>query len=218
MLERPRSAALAALACLVGLALTGLIAYLVPLAHAHDSASLDGFTSLGNARRDVVLDRIAHMADPAPYGLLAAAVVATALARARWRLAAVLAVVLVGAPTTTEVLKHGLAHPRVAEWLGAAQIGAASWPSGHATASMAIALCGVLAVPAVLRPLAGVAGGLFALGVSFSILVLHWHFPSDIVGGFLCAATWTLAGVAVLRARPSPASARGPAPARPAAA
>jgi membrane-associated phospholipid phosphatase len=199
MLERPRSAALAALACFAGLALTGLLAYLVPLAHARDSASLSGFVGLGNERRNAFLSHIAHMADPAPYGLLAASVVALALARRRRLPAAALAVVLLGAPLTTEALKHALEHPRIAEWLGASQIGAASWPSGHATASMSIALCGVVAAPPVLRPLAGVAGGLFAVGVSFSILVLHWHFPSDIVGGYLCAATWTLAAVAVVR-------------------
>src|SRR5204863_3674731 len=102
------------------------------------------------------------------------------------------------APGTTELLKPLLAHPRTAEWLGDSQVAAASWPSGHATAAMTVALCAVLVAPAALRPLAAVAGSLFALAVSFSILVQHWHFPSDVVGGYLVAATWGLLAVAAL--------------------
>jgi membrane-associated phospholipid phosphatase len=199
---RPRTAALAALACLAGLAATGVLAYMLPAAHAHDAASLDGFVALGSSRRDAVLERVAHLADPGVYALFAVALVAVALARRRPRAAAAVAVVSVAAPTTTEALKHLLAHPRIAEWLGPAQIASASWPSGHATASMTVALCAVAVAPAVLRPLVAVAGGLFAVGVSFAILVLHWHFPSDIVGGYLCAATWTLGALAVLRRWP----------------
>jgi len=203
MLARPRTAALAAVACLAGLAITGLLAHAVPLTRGRDAASLDGYVTLGSERLDLdAVGRIAHLADPGPYLAFAAMLVVLALVRRRLRLAALLPVVVVGAPATAETLKPLVAHPRFAEWLGSAQIGSASWPSGHATASMTIALCGVLAAPAVLRPLAAVMGGLYALLVSFSILVLHWHFPSDIVGGYLCAAAWTLGAVAVLRRWP----------------
>ena len=38
----------------------------------------------------------------------------------------------------------------------------------------------------------------FAIAVSYSFLELAWHYPSDVLGGFLVAGTWTLLGVAGL--------------------
>lgn len=195
---------LGALTCLAGLALTGLLAHLVPGAQVRDSSSLNGFALLGGPRLDPLLGHFAQLADPDAYAVLAAALLIAALVQRRWQLAAAVAVIAVAAPGTTELLKPLLSHPRPAEWLGEGQIAAASWPSGHATASMTIGLCAVLVAPPALRPLAAVGGCLFALAVSFSILVLHWHFPSDVVGGYLVAATWGLLAVAALRRWPPP--------------
>jgi len=39
-----------------------------------------------------------------------------------------------------------------------------------------------------------------ALGVSFSIVSLGWHLPSDVAGGFLLATGWALVLLAALRA------------------
>jgi hypothetical protein len=33
-----------------------------------------------------------------------------------------------------------------------------------------------------------------------SVLILNWHFPSDVIGGQLLAATWCLVALATLRA------------------
>jgi hypothetical protein len=76
----------------------------------------------------------------------------------------------------------------------------ASWPSGHATAAMSLALCFVLAAPGRLRPAAAALGAVFAVAVSYSFLTLGWHYPSDVFGGFLVAGIWTLLGVAALSA------------------
>jgi membrane-associated phospholipid phosphatase len=79
---------------------------------------------------------------------------------------------------------------------------------------MTLALCGVLAAPPRLRPTAAAIGALFAIAVSYAILALRWHFPSDVVGGFFNAAFWTLLAVAVLahsaRIRPFPQREAGP--------
>jgi hypothetical protein len=101
---------------------------------------------------------------------------------------------------TTESLKQLLASPRVDEWLGHAEIGAASWPSGHSTAAMTMALCAVLAAPPRLRPTIAALGGAFALAVAYAILTLGWHFPSDVFGGYLVAATYVLLGIAAVAA------------------
>jgi hypothetical protein len=48
------------------------------------------------------------------------------------------------------------------------------------------------------------------VAVSYSILALSWHFPSDVVGAYLVAATWMLVAVAALEALGARRS--GPAP------
>jgi membrane-associated phospholipid phosphatase len=197
-LRTPKIALLGALACLVGLAGTGMLAYLVPVAHFRDSVTLAGFEHLNRPRLTPLLDHVAHLADPVPYALIGLGLAAVAFARGRARVALAIVVLLFVTGATTEALKHLLAQPRHSEWLGGGQIAAASWPSGHATASMTLALCGVLAMPQRLRPTAAAVGALFAIAVSYAILALGWHFPSDVIGGFLNAAMWTLLAVAVL--------------------
>ena len=76
---------------------------------------------------------------------------------------------------------------------------------------MMLALCAVLVSPRRLRPLVALLGTALAVGVSYSILVLGWHFPSDVLGGFLVAGGWTSLTLAGLWwARGSLAGAHGP--------
>lgn len=187
-----------ALTCALALALTGLLAALVPVVHVHDSATLQGFVVLDQPRVAPVADFVAHLADPLPYALIGLALAAVAAARRRLSVALAIPPLLVATEVTTQLLKQLLAHPRFDEWLGASQIPAASWPSGHATAAMTLALCAVIAAPAALRPLAAFAGGAFAIAVSYAILVLGWHFPSDVLGGYLVAGMWMSLAVASL--------------------
>jgi membrane-associated phospholipid phosphatase len=198
MLRRPRTALLAALACLAGLGVTLVLAYFAPPFGGRDAATLQGFVDLNRPRLTPWLSHVAHLADPGPYGLIGLALILMALARRRGRVALAIAIVLVCSEVTTQALKPLLAHPRPQEWLGKGQISAAAWPSGHATAAMALALCGVLAVPARWRRAAATVGGLFALAVAYAILTLGWHFPSDVIGGFLIAALWTALMVAAV--------------------
>jgi len=197
--RRPATAALAAFACLCGLALTGLVALVLPVAQVRDSTTLHGFIALSGTRVGGVAPWVAHLVDPVPYAVGAVVLALTALLRGRPRLALLVPVSMLGASATTELLKPLVAQPRFSEWLGAGNhILLASWPSGHATASMMVALCSVLVVPPALRPLAALLGTTLAVGVSYSILVLGWHFPSDVLGGFLVGGVWTSAAVAVL--------------------
>ncbi|TML01527.1 MAG: phosphatase PAP2 family protein [Actinobacteria bacterium] len=198
MSRSPRIALLAALTCVAGLGITLLLAYFAPPFGGRDAATLQGFVDLNRPQLTPVLSHIAHVADPAAYGLIGLALILLALARRRGRVALAIAIVLVCSAVTTQALKPLLAHPRPQEWLGKGQISAAAWPSGHATAAMALALCGVLAVPARWRRAAATVGGLFALAVAYAILTLGWHFPSDVIGGFLVAALWTALMVAAV--------------------
>jgi membrane-associated phospholipid phosphatase len=183
---------------MAGLSVTLVLAYFAPPFSGRDAATLQGFIDLNRPHLTPLISHIAHLADPAPYGLIGLALVIVALARRRGRVALAIAVVLIGSVLTTELLKPLLSHPRPQEWLGDGQIASAAWPSGHATAAMALALCAVLAVPARWRPAAAAAGGLFALAVAYAILVLGWHVPSDVIGGYLVAGLWTSTAVAAV--------------------
>jgi hypothetical protein len=65
---------------------------------------------------------------------------------------------------------------------------------------MALAFAAVLVASQRWRPVVAVIGALFALAVSESIMLLAWHFPSDVVGGFLVATSSALVTLAALRA------------------
>lgn len=189
-------ALLGALACAALLVLTGVVALLVPAVHARDALALQGFTELNHPHVNALANRIAHMADGSSYVVVALILVVVAALRRRPRLALAVAVTLVAAPATSELLKPLLAEPRPT----AVNPFGASWPSGHSTAAMTMALCAVLVAPRFLRPAAAALGALFSVAVAFSLLTLAWHLPSDVLGGYLVAATWTLVAVAAVRA------------------
>jgi membrane-associated phospholipid phosphatase len=147
-----------------------------------------------------VANFIAHLCDPKPYVFLAIVPVLVALARRRPRLALVLGAIILGANVTAQLVKPLLAEPRPISVAVGATPSPASWPSGHATAAMVLALTAVLAAPPRMRPFVAALGAAFAVAVSYSFLALGWHYPSDVFGGFLLAATWTLLGIAALYA------------------
>ena len=75
-----------------------------------------------------------------------------------------------------------------------------SFPSGHATGSMAFALSAYLVTAHLApkwRPLAALLGILFVGWVCASRLYLQVHYPSDILAGLALSAGWVL-GVAAL--------------------
>jgi membrane-associated phospholipid phosphatase len=193
-----------ALACsalaALGVALGRLLAFDVAQLHHADALTLHGFMSLDRPAVHSLASAVAHVADPVPYGLIGMLLIGIAIARGRMRLAVAVAVVLLGAAVTTDyVLKPALAASRYAPELGFRQVPSGSFPSGHATASMALALCAILVAPARLRPYVAALGAAFAIAVSFAFLSLGWHYPSDVLGGYLVAAAWTGAAVAALR-------------------
>jgi len=101
------------------------------------------------------------------------------------------------APATAELLKPLLAHPHAPIY--GDEISAASWPSGHASAATALAMSVVLVAPHRLRPTVALLGAIFAAAVGFSLVLLAWHLPSDVVGGYLVGTFWTALAVAGLR-------------------
>ncbi len=182
------------------LILTWLLTFHVGFAERADQSIFRGFADLSqHPHVGSAASFIAQLCNPQTYVYLAVVPVLVALVRRRWTLAVAICVILVAANETTQLLKPLLAQPRAASlFAGVPQVDAASWPSGHATAAMVLALCLVLAVPARLRPLAAALGAGFAVAVSYSFLALQWHYPSDVLGGFLIATIWTLLGAAAV--------------------
>ena len=178
------------------LAVVWYVSHYVGFVKRVDVSILRGFALLTRPRLDELTNFIAGLCDPRSYVVLASLPVVVALSRRRFRVAAMIFVIVLGANETTQLLKPLLAGPR--DSIPWEHLSNASWPSGHATAAMSLALCAVIAAPARLRPAVAAAMAAFAVAVSYSFLELTWHYPSDVLGGFLVAGVWTLLGIAGL--------------------
>jgi membrane-associated phospholipid phosphatase len=189
---------LVALGCVLALAATWSIAELIPAARVRDARLLGEFTRLDKPHIDRVTSFLVHLMNPDLFILWGISLLAYAISRERSRVALAVVAVMGLAPLTSEKLKPLLAHSH--DRVGELQINPASWPSGHSTAAMALVLCAILVAPAVLRPLAIVLGALFAGAVGVSLLILAWHMPSDVIGGYLIAGLWMALVVAALKA------------------
>jgi len=197
--NRARQAFLGAAATAALVALTWLVAIHLGFGQRADQSVSRGFQQLSRPAVRSLAEFFAGLCNPTPWVYFAALPIAVALLRRRPRVAIAVSAILVGANVTTHLLKPLLAVPRAHGLLsGVAPVASASWPSGHATAAMSLALASVLAVPARWRPRVAAVGAAFAVVVSYSFLTLGWHYPSDVLGGFLIACTWTLAAGGVL--------------------
>ena len=165
-----------------------------------DAAALQGFLDLQRPVVKSVSQRFVQFGDPVPFALIGCVLAAAALARGRPRVALLVVALLGLTSISSQLLKALLAYPRAEAQIAEAHVAPAAFPSGHATAAMTLAIALVVVMPARLRPAAAVVGAGLALGVSFSIVSLGWHLPSDAVGGFLLATGWALVLLAALRA------------------
>jgi membrane-associated phospholipid phosphatase len=184
--------------CVLAMALVWVVAELVPPAHLRDAVLLRNFTHLEGPQVDSVANFLLKLLEPLSFTIWGTALVLFAIARDRPRVALAVAVVMGFAPLSAERLKPLLAHTHATA--GGIHLGPASFPSGHSTAALALVLCAVLVAPARLRPLVAVIGAAFALAVGCALLILAWHMPSDVIGGYLLAALWMALAIAGLRA------------------
>jgi membrane-associated phospholipid phosphatase len=78
-----------------------------------------------------------------------------------------------------EVVEH-IAKPMVGREIGA---GFFTYPSGTVAVVAALAAGVFLVTPRLLRPLTAVIGTFVVIGVGWAVLVLRWHYPTDVIGG-----------------------------------
>jgi membrane-associated phospholipid phosphatase len=110
------------------------------------------------------------------------------------------------ANVATQLLKEALATPRN----GGYTVAAASWPSGHSCAAMAVALVAIYAANRRWRPVVTVVALGFAVAVAIAVVMLGWHYPSDAIGGFAVAGAVLATAVGLLQ--PSASSSRSDSP------
>jgi membrane-associated phospholipid phosphatase len=195
MFRSPRLTLVAAIALTVAAGALWFVTFRSATGARIDATIMTGFLGLRGPRIDQLADAVAHLADPAPFALAMVAIVMVALVRRRPWLAGMAGVVLIGANATTQALKLLTAEPRLAGAVTGGHVDAASWPSGHATAAMTVALCALVVVPSRWRAPVLALGGVYTIAVGYSVLVLGWHLPSDVLGAFCVASVWTLLGI-----------------------
>lgn len=196
MVRRPAIALAVAGLGVLGMLVDYVLAFHVGAGQEVDRRVLDGFTGFDQSRIGTLAERLPHLSDPQPFVLFVVLIVAVALVRGRPRLALGAAVITLGANVTTQWLKPPLSTPRAMDSVGPPDL--SLWPSGHATASMSLCLAAVLVAPRDRRPLVAGLGAVYSLAVVFALLVGAWHFPSDVLAGYLMAGTWTAVVVAAL--------------------
>jgi membrane-associated phospholipid phosphatase len=207
-----RLALLVAGLCVIGLVLTWSLAELVPITHVKDAVALYDITRLNRPLVEAPANALLDLLYPPFYAAWGIVLVTVALRRRLVWVALAVAIVLPLAPLTAELLKPLLAHHH--DQLGPKYIANASWPSGHATAAATLMWCALLVAPPTHRRLVAALGAAFALGVGVALLVLAWHMPSDVVGGYLLATFWAALAFAILRASGQDGDALTPACAR----
>jgi hypothetical protein len=170
--------------------------------HTEVGQRLDDAALRGRTRDSAVQHAVGRALDTVSTTSLVvatAALVVVALVRRRPRLAVGVGILVVGANVTTQILKDVLDRPRLAD---TAVTSVTSFPSGHSTVAMSLALALVVVVPSRQRLVAGIAGVSYAVLVGAATLTGAWHRTSDVLGAYLVTLAWT-AGVCawLVRAR-----------------
>jgi membrane-associated phospholipid phosphatase len=125
--------------------------------------------------------------DVSSLAIVGVAIALLALLRRRIGAALASLVLVLGANVTTQVLKSTLPRPN----LGAESVlPQGSFPSGHATVAMSLALALIIVASPRERTVAALAGGTYAAAVGAAVVLLNWHRPSDVLGAYLVCCTW----------------------------
>jgi membrane-associated phospholipid phosphatase len=132
--------------------------------------------------------------DAAFIAVCALLVVVLAMLQKRVARAVAAVSIVVCSVATVEALKHGLPHLGSSIPAGRPP----TFPSGHTSIAASLGLALVVAAPPVLRPAAALVGAAYAAGVGLSVILLGWHFASDVVGSFFVCGFWAAAIAAAL--------------------
>lgn len=163
--------------------------------------SLRSFT--GQALDDIVLStlRVGHRqvlpltdllrtgVSEISVGIAILIVMVIAAARRRFALAMRMGVMIAGANITTQLLKRWILDR---PFLGVGIDLGNSYPSGHATVLVSVALAAVVVVSQRIRSLVAAGVSVITALSLIVIIVSGWHRPSDIIGAILISLIWAM--------------------------
>jgi membrane-associated phospholipid phosphatase len=205
--RRARTMALVAVLAAIGVLVAYVFFIRTDFGRELDELAYEG-RSVVRPRATRATDRLLRTISNTSLAFVGCAYMVIALARRRVRLAAAVAVAIGGSVVSSEVLKDVLYRPVTDQ---PTSIPFNSYPSGHATVGMALALGLVLVVAHHWRWLASVIAAVVAVIFGTGVLTTGWHRPSDAIGAFLVCLAWFSATTAVLvawRGRGDPARLR----------
>ncbi len=194
----PRRAAIVAAGCVVATAVVYALAVLTVRGQDLDSSAFGNLSPTFNPEAFDATDSLLSTISFASVALIGALIVALALVRGRGDLAAAAVLLLGGANITTQILKAVLPRPDLLD--DASDAAGGSFPSGHVTVAMSLAMAFTLVSPRAVRPLVATAGTLYAGGVGIAVIALDWHRPSDVIGAYLVVTAWGAAAAGLVGA------------------
>src|SRR4051812_30596974 len=164
----PRLMLAAAALCVLAFVGVMYLAYYVGPAARLDATALNGLYSIGSHEPLFgIATKIAHTFNPAPYAVMGISLIVFAAVKRGMRHAVAVAVLLLGANASSQILKPALAHYRdLSDWPSLPVLQAAAFPSGHTAASMSLAFGAVMAAPRAWKPLVAIVTGTIALVVA----------------------------------------------------
>lgn len=204
MIEAAREhAVVCCLACAGCLVVLVLLAYEVGPAMRLDESVLRALNAPLGSTANQVAYAVEQLVTPLAQVVLAIAAGALALARGRPRRAVFALALVAGTAILVQLLKLALANPRYQPVPPPALFGSKvypwenSFPSGNSAGALALALAFVYVVPARWRRPVAAIGILFTLAVAIGLPIINYHYPSDVLGGWLTAGAWFFALLAM---------------------
>lgn len=200
MPRRVKMPLLGAVACLVALVPVAVAAYKIGPFVRLDRSILFGLVQTEGGTIESAAELIRFVGELPVVIVLLAGIVLLGRHLGRRREALAAFGVVLGAAISGQLLKLVFAYPRFedAYWTHPQEL---AFPSGHTTAAASLSIALVLVVPPARRLAAAAIGIVVTAAVGISVVVLGWHYPSDVLGGLLVASAWGLAAVAWLRFR-----------------
>lgn len=182
------------------LAITVIVVLGMRYAH-HDlpgqlDRSLDGTIGTHLSQEEPITRTLISLGDPLPAAVLIAVVAGAAAVARRWSGVLLTVIGTIGAVTITEVILKPLIDRRSGDAL--------SYPSGHTTAVVAIAIAIAILLGGAQRPhsialrlVASLAALATAAGAAISLVALQIHYATDTIAG-TCVALATMLTVALV--------------------
>ena len=191
MIEGARRRPVAAsLACWTALLVLLGLAYAAPPFERADEDVLNAISTTSDHLVHDVAFAIEQPLDPPRWFLVGTIAFLIAVGQRRYRRAFLAAALIAGTGVLVLALKELFEHPRplsipagLFEW----SPDALAFPSGHSAGAVAYALAFVFVVPRSWQRATATIGVAFVLAVAIGLLVLNYHYPSDILGGWLVA-------------------------------